>query len=369
MVVAANWMLSSADGEDRLPSSEELDSSDPGPDLEPAGLSVGVLFDRVLDAVVIAKLTTGRIVGWNRAAEQLFGHTAQQAIGQSIEILMPEPITHLHRVGIERYLRTGHGLLVDADSPVEMPARTRDGEQIRVEMKLSELRNARGERYVMAVIRDAMHRKRIELLNLELAQARVARSEAETELDVRDKLIDAMTSRLSERSNTSSLYGALEDYRRLRNGELVFRPMDGELVDLVHAAVDAVRRQATGRRLLVFTVPSVPATFDAARTRQLLGYLLEEAIGGAPEGASIEVHVDQPTPQVAQLTVRAPGAKEPGVGYQVARALAHRQKGTLAINETSSGQLEVVLTLPGRPHPARRKPGRIRPGRDRVSVP
>src|SRR5579872_1445372 len=86
-------------------------------------LDVGLLFDRLLDAIVIARLTTGRIVMWNNAAQKLFGYSAADAIGKSIEMLMPEPIAQVHRVGLERYTRTGHGLIVDAAEPIEMPAR------------------------------------------------------------------------------------------------------------------------------------------------------------------------------------------------------------------------------------------------------
>src|SRR6267378_2537654 len=43
-------------------------------------LDVGALFEQALDAVVIARLSTGRIVMWNPAAEKLFGYTARDAI-------------------------------------------------------------------------------------------------------------------------------------------------------------------------------------------------------------------------------------------------------------------------------------------------
>src|SRR5205823_6286443 len=116
-------------------------------------------------AVVIARLSTGHIVRWNRAAEKMFGYTAAEAIGQSIEILMPEPIAQLHRNGLERYVRSGHGLLMDADAPVEMPARTRSGDEVRVELSLSEIRNDEGERFAVAILRDGAHRRQHELTN------------------------------------------------------------------------------------------------------------------------------------------------------------------------------------------------------------
>src|SRR5438093_1409559 len=118
-------------------------------------LDVGVLFDRLLDAVIVARLSTGRIELWNPAAEKLFGFSAQEARGQSIEIIMPAAIADVHRMGYERYLRTGHGLIIDAGAPVEMPARTKAGDEIRIELSLSELQNSSGDRFALAVIRDA----------------------------------------------------------------------------------------------------------------------------------------------------------------------------------------------------------------------
>jgi PAS domain-containing protein len=77
----------------------ETDSPHSGPASEVAprtssasGLEMGVLFNRILDAIVVAKLSTGTIVLWNAAAEKLFGYSAAEAIGKPIEILMPEPI-------------------------------------------------------------------------------------------------------------------------------------------------------------------------------------------------------------------------------------------------------------------------------------
>jgi PAS domain S-box-containing protein len=336
-------------------------------------LGVGVLFDRVLDAIVIARLPTGRIALWNAAAEKLFGYAADEVIGQSIEILMPEPIAQVHRIGLERYIRTGHGLIVDAGSPVEMPAQTRTGESIRIELALSEVRTSDGARYALAVIRDATHRKQLELTSLELVQARVARSEAEAELAARDELLDSVAATLQSSSHpddVNRLVATLVDFRRLHGGEVAIRPIDADLVDLLHVAADAVRRRSSGCRLLVYTPPRAPATFDAARTRQVLEQVFDEAIHHCDVGARVEVCVELPSPHTVQVTVHTDGpgvGRNVGVALHLSRTLMQRQGGAFTCVTTSNGGLEVVLTFPGVARPALRRRRATPPAR-RVSI-
>jgi PAS domain S-box-containing protein len=327
-----------------------------------AELGLGVLFDRLLDAVVVARLSTGRIVEWNRAAEQLFGWTAQEALDQSIEMLMPGPLASLHRAGCERYLRTGHGLIVDATAPVEMPAQHKDGRALRIELSLSEMLDAYGDRFAVAIMRDAMHRKQLELTNLALVQERLARSDTEAEVDARDELLDAVVTTLqgdTTPDDLRSLAAALAEFRRLHGGQVVVRPEQGDLVDVLRTAADAVRHRAGSRHVFVHAPPSAPATFDVATTRQILDQVLDEALRRSAGGSIVEIRLEQSTARTAQLAVRVQGTgaqHEPGVGVHLSRTLMQRQGGTLTTGLTAGGGLEVVLTFPGCPHPARRKP-------------
>jgi PAS domain S-box-containing protein len=361
MVVATDPVLGQRSGEERLQAQVRTSQ------VAATDLGVGLLFDRLLDAVVIARLSTGRIVMWNAAAEKLFGYAEQEVVGESIEMLMPEPIAHVHRVGLERYLRTGHGLIADAGAPVEMPARRKDGEGIRIELSLSEIQDQRGERFAVAVIRDATQRKQLELTNLELVQTRVARDEAEAAVAARDLLLDAVAATLEAAVPASDelarLLGALSDFKRLHTGQLALRPQDADLVDFVHAAADAVRDRAPDRRILVHAPPTVPATFDLERTIQVLEQVLDEAIHRSGQDSRIELRLDQPTAQIARLTIRTEGTgatRELGVGLHLGRSLIQRQGGTMRAVVTSGGGLEVVLTLPACPRPVRRNSRRLR---------
>jgi len=333
-------------------------------------LNLGIVFERVLDAVIVARLTTGRIVAWNPAAERLFGYSADEAIGQSLEILMPPAIAQVHRTGLARYVRSGHGLIIDADAPVEMPARTRTGEQIRIQMCLSEVPETNGERFALAIIRDASQRKQLELANLQLLQARVARTEVDAELTERDELVDSLAASLQSDPTPEELRRVgrtLADFREVRTGELDVRIVNADLVDIVHAAVDAARRHASGRRLLIHTPPVAAVSCDPARMRQALDQVLDETMRRTRDGARVELRLELVSPHLVQLTVtvEACGDRRPaGPGLQLGRALLRRQGGTFTVSTSSGGSLEVVMTLPGSPPPSRVRPARTRkPGR------
>ena len=142
------------------------------PRVRPDELGLGLLFDRALDAVVVAGLSSGEIVLWNPGAERLFGYTAEEAIGQPVHILMPAGIARLHHAAVGRYVQTGRGLIMDAAGPVEVPAVTKDGQDLRIEIALSQLTGPGGERYAMAVMRDTTYRKDVELMRLEIDRLR-----------------------------------------------------------------------------------------------------------------------------------------------------------------------------------------------------
>jgi PAS domain S-box-containing protein len=51
--------------------------------------------------------TSGIILAWSRAAEALLGYTEAEALGQSIELIMPEHLRARHHAGFARYVQTG----------------------------------------------------------------------------------------------------------------------------------------------------------------------------------------------------------------------------------------------------------------------
>ncbi|MEA2525528.1 MAG: hypothetical protein QOF73_2755 [Thermomicrobiales bacterium] len=151
------------------------------PALCPQDLGIGILFFTIRDAVIVGDAATGRIVLWSPAAETIFGYTADEAVGQPIEMLVPDELKPRHRAGLAAFAATGRGQLVETGMPVELPGRRKDGHPLTVELALSPIDTARVPgAFVLAIVRDATERKRLEAERLDMARAEAVRTEAET---------------------------------------------------------------------------------------------------------------------------------------------------------------------------------------------
>lgn len=64
------------------------------------------LVDNAADAILITDLA-GVVRYWNSGAEQLFGHTAAEAIGQSLDLIIPENLRSRHWEGYRRVMASG----------------------------------------------------------------------------------------------------------------------------------------------------------------------------------------------------------------------------------------------------------------------
>jgi PAS domain S-box-containing protein len=98
----------------------------------------GAAVDSSVDAI-ITKTLDGIITSWNPAAEQLFGFTAAEAIGQHVEIIVPEDRREELR-GILARIRCGE--LVEHHETVR---RAKNGEPIEVSLSISPIKLPSGE--------------------------------------------------------------------------------------------------------------------------------------------------------------------------------------------------------------------------------
>jgi PAS domain S-box-containing protein len=115
--------------------------------------------DAALDAIVTMS-ADGLIRSFNRSAELIFGHTAEEAIGQRLEMLMPERFRKLHRAGLRRYLNTGEAHAI-GQPRLELAGRRKDGTEFPLELSISETREGEDILFI-GIVRDITERKRAE---------------------------------------------------------------------------------------------------------------------------------------------------------------------------------------------------------------
>ena len=117
------------------------------------------LLDAAVDAIVIMD-EQGRIITFNDAAQRLFGYTAEEAIGQAVELLMPEPYRSEHPGYVRRYLETGEAHIIGIGR--EVLGRRANGETFPIALSVGEARGPEGRRFV-AIIRDLSSQRATEL--------------------------------------------------------------------------------------------------------------------------------------------------------------------------------------------------------------
>ncbi len=93
----------------------------------------------------------GRIHGFGKAAQRLFGYAANEAIGQNVSMLMASENAERHDFYLKRYAETGERRMI-GHTRVEN-ARDRDGKIFPVEISLGEARS-QGTTYFVGFLRD-----------------------------------------------------------------------------------------------------------------------------------------------------------------------------------------------------------------------
>ncbi len=108
------------------------------------------------DAVVFSDVD-GIIRLWNRGAEEMFGHTAAEALGQSLDLIIPENLRARHWEGYRRVMATG--VTKYGTELLSAPGLCRDGSRKSLEFSMIILRSVAGEVLGTAsIIRDVTAR-------------------------------------------------------------------------------------------------------------------------------------------------------------------------------------------------------------------
>lgn len=131
------------------------------------------LVEDSLDAVIFGD-REGIIRLWNQGAEAIFGFPAAEALGRSLDIIIPENLRARHNEGYRRVMESGSTKY--AQDLLAVPALHRDGSRISVEFTIVPVKGEKGEILgVGAIIREVTARWQRE----KEMRARLAALEAE----------------------------------------------------------------------------------------------------------------------------------------------------------------------------------------------
>ena len=109
------------------------------------------LLDIIGDAVVVAD-ADGNIAYWNPAATRLFGFTETEALGQSLNLIMPERLRQRHNVGFAKSMQTGTTRY--GSDLLKVPATHKLGKPLSIAFTVAMLFDGDQASGVVAVIRD-----------------------------------------------------------------------------------------------------------------------------------------------------------------------------------------------------------------------
>ena len=270
------------------------------------------------DDAIISKTLDGILTSWNKSAEHIFGYTADEAVGQSVLMLIPE---HLQDEETMILGRIRSGLRVEH---YETKRKAKDGRLIDVSLTVSPIRTPDGKIIgASKILRDITRQKQIEAeRDALLHREKEARLQAEMASRSKDEFLGLLSHEL--RTPLNSILGwtrilsshtldeaqaeqALEtidrnaklqarliddmlDVSRIISGKLRLDAQPVDLTSVINAAVETLRPAAEAKQIrmyvtLDFGTGSVLG--DPVRLQQVVWNLVSNAVKFVPKGGSV----------------------------------------------------------------------------------
>jgi PAS domain S-box-containing protein len=296
-------------------------SAEHSPDLAASWLSAII---ESADDAIVTKTLEGKITSWNRGAERMFGYTAEEAIGQSVTMLIPDD--HIdEEPAIIAKLRAGERI-----EHYETVRIRKDGTLLDISLTVSPIRDANNKIIgASKIARDISQRKHAERTLQEQSEAneRLYR-EAQESGRLKEEFLATIshelrtplnailgwarimrTGKLKEEETKKALetiernaraqaqlIDDLLDVSRIITGKLRMdvRPIDPN--GFIEAAIDAVNPAAEAKGIRVQKIMDtgiVTVPGDPIRLQQVIWNLLSNAIKFTPRGGNVQVRMER----------------------------------------------------------------------------
>jgi PAS domain S-box-containing protein len=109
------------------------------------------------DAVIYSD-RDGLIRLWNAGAERVFGYSSEEALGRSLDLIIPEKQRERHWTGYRRVMQTGKTRYGEGDL-LAVPSVRKDGARISLEFTIAPIHDLQGHiQGLLAIVRDVTKR-------------------------------------------------------------------------------------------------------------------------------------------------------------------------------------------------------------------
>ena len=354
------------------------------------------------DDAIISKTLDGILTSWNKAAENIFGYTSDEAIGKSVLMLIPDTLRDEEKMILSK---------IRAGEKVEHYKTTRvgkDGRLIDVSLTVSPIRAPDGEIIgASKILRDITRQKQIEdEREALLIREKEAREEAEIASRSKDEFLGLLSHEL--RTPLNSILGwtrilsshtleeeaaaqALEtidrnaklqarliddmlDVSRIISGKLRLDAQPVDLTSVINSAIETLRPAAEAKHIRVYVTLDFgtgAVLGDPVRLQQVIWNLVANAVKFVPKEGSVRVTLQRVNSHVEiAVSDTGPGIEEDflphvferfrqadstankkfaglGLGLSIVRHLVELHGGTVeAANNTDGGGAVFTIKLP-----------------------
>jgi PAS domain S-box-containing protein len=268
------------------------------------------MLEAALDAVVTMD-HQGCVIGWNRAAEAIFGYRASEVMGRDMaDLIVPPALRDAHRRGLMRFRETQRGVVLDRR--LELTGMRRDGTEFPVELTITRI-SLPGPPTFTGYLRDITERTRA-VQELRESRARVVEVADAERMRIQRNLHDGAQQRLT---------AVLLNLGRARASSVPAGALINAAIDELAAGLEEIRELASGLHPSLLAERGLAAALEALAMR-------------APVPVELETMPDR----------RLPAPVEAAAYYVVAEALAnvdkHARAARVVVRAVTDGQQLIV---------------------------
>jgi PAS domain S-box-containing protein len=283
------------------------------------------------DDAIISKTLDGIITSWNTGAMKIFGYTAEETVGKSVTMLIPDELKEEEKAILSRIRK---GERVEHYETIRV---TKEGKKLNISLTVSPITSNDGTVIgASKIARDITEKKHAEAQLMAaikdreqlLGREQEARQQAEIASRTKDEFLSMLSHELRTPLNAilgwskilttgalapEAVSEALEkiernarlqarliedmlDVSRIMSGKLRLDAQPVDLTSVIHAAVDTLRPASDAKDIRIHVVldfGSGVVLGDPVRLQQVIWNLLSNAIKFTPKHGSVKVNLER----------------------------------------------------------------------------